>query len=163
MILFNFLFYLANLPVEIWPCVPRSKLWTPTEPGHCINNEEVFVAGGTINVVSDFTILLLPIVEVWRLQMSTRRKIGVSAVFATGLLYVYLPRLFETKGPGLTIIHKWLHLKHHAPRHERRQRQKPRQNLLPIPRRHVDVREPENPFPQHPHPNPTHSHYFFTS
>ena len=88
MILFNFLFYLANLPVEIWPCVPRSKLWTPTEPGHCINNEEVFVAGGTINVVSDFTILLLPIVEVWRLQMSTQRKLGVSAVFATGLLYV---------------------------------------------------------------------------
>ena len=87
-ILFNFLFYLANLPVEIWPCVPRSKLWTPTEPGHCIKNEEVFVAGGTINVVSDFTILLLPIVEVWRLHMSTQRKIGVSAVFATGLLYV---------------------------------------------------------------------------
>ncbi|CAD6591223.1 MAG: hypothetical protein ASARMPREDX12_005038 [Alectoria sarmentosa] len=84
-ILFNFLFYLANLPVEIWPCVPRSKLWTPTEPGHCIKNEEVFVAGGTINVVSDFTILLLPIVEVWRLHMSTQRKIGVSAVFATGL------------------------------------------------------------------------------
>lgn len=88
MILFNFLFYLANLPVEIWPCVPRSKLWMPTEPGHCINNEEVFVAGGTINIVSDFTILLLPIVEVWRLHMSTQRKIGVSAVFATGLLYV---------------------------------------------------------------------------
>lgn len=84
-ILFNFLFYLANLPVEIWPCVPRSKLWTPTEPGHCIKNEEVFVAGGTINVVSDFTILLLPIVEVWRLHMSKERKIGVSAVFATGL------------------------------------------------------------------------------
>ena len=91
-ILFNFLFYLANLPVEIWPCVPRSKLWMPTEPGHCINNEEVFVAGGTINVVSDFTILLLPIVEVWRLQMATQRKIGVSAVFATGLLYVYACR-----------------------------------------------------------------------
>ena len=39
-------------------------------------------------MVSDFTILLLPIVEVWRLQMSKHRKIGVSAVFATGLLYV---------------------------------------------------------------------------
>lgn len=39
-------------------------------------------------MVSDFTILLLPIVEVWRLQMSRQRKIGVSAVFATGLLYV---------------------------------------------------------------------------
>lgn len=39
-------------------------------------------------MVSDFTILLLPIVEVWRLHMSTQRKIGVSAVFATGLLYV---------------------------------------------------------------------------
>ena len=132
----------------------------PTEPGHCINNEEVFVAGGTINVVSDFTILLLPIVEVWRLHMSTRRKIGVSAVFATGLLYVYLPPLYENKGSELTIVHQRLHFKHHAPRHERRQRQKPRQNLLPIPRRHVDVRDPANPFPQFSYPsNRTHSHY----
>ena len=46
-------------------------------------------------MVSDFTILLLPIVEVWRLHMSTQRKIGVSAVFATGLLYVCC--VFESK------------------------------------------------------------------
>ena len=108
----------------------------PTEPGHCINNEEVFVAGGTINVVSDFTILLLPIVEVWRLQMSIQRKIGVSAVFATGLLYV---RCVCERERLKADFPQRLHLKHHAPCHKRCQRPKPRQDLLSIPRRIMDV------------------------
>ncbi len=88
---FNLLFYLANIPIEIWPCIPREKLWSPSLPGHCINDDLVFVSGGIINVVSDFAILLLPIMSIWRLQMPTRRKVGVSAVFATGLLYVSRP------------------------------------------------------------------------
>lgn len=108
----------------------------PTEPGHCIKNEEVFVAGGTINVVSDFTILLLPIVEVWRLHMSTHRKIGVSAVFATGLLYVCCVSERERLRVDL---HQRLHLKHHAPRYKRCQRQNSRQDLLSVSRRIVDV------------------------
>lgn len=83
---FNLLFYIANLPIEIWSCIPREKIWDPLLPGHCINNELVFVAGGIINVISDFTILALPIFSIWHLQMPTQRKVGVSAVFATGLL-----------------------------------------------------------------------------
>ena len=91
LIIFNALFYFANLPIEIWPCVPREKLWMPTKPGHCINNEAVFVAGGSINMVSDFAILAIPIVTVWRLQMSQRKRIGVCAIFACGILYVSPP------------------------------------------------------------------------
>ncbi len=41
-------------------------------------------------MVSDFTILLLPIISISHLQMRLTRKIGVSAVFATGFLYVPL-------------------------------------------------------------------------
>lgn len=84
----NLFFYIANVPIEIWPCIPRKKLWTPSLPGHCLNNERVFVAGGAINVVSDFAILLLPVVLISRLQMPLKKKIGVSAIFATGFLYV---------------------------------------------------------------------------
>lgn len=83
---FNLLFYIANIPIEIWPCIPRRKLWEPQIPGTCLNNERVFIAGGTINVVSDFAILLLPLVSIAKLQMPMRRKIGVSTIFATGFL-----------------------------------------------------------------------------
>ena len=82
----NFLFYLADMLVEIFQCVPRSKIWDPTIPGHCVNVNIVFITTAVVNVISDWSILLLPLGCVWELQMSTRRKLIISAVFATGLL-----------------------------------------------------------------------------
>ena len=46
---------------------------------------------GIFNVVSDFYLLILPIPVVWQLQMPSKRKIGVCAIFMTGILYVVLP------------------------------------------------------------------------
>lgn len=37
-------------------------------PGKCINIEKTFVATGVINVCDDFTILVLPLVWVWKLH-----------------------------------------------------------------------------------------------
>lgn len=45
---------------------------------------------GVVNVVSDFYTLTIPIVAISRLQMSRSRKLGVSAIFLTGALYVFL-------------------------------------------------------------------------
>ena len=47
-----------------------------------------FVVTATINVFSDIVIIVLPLFKVWRLKLPVRRKIGVGAVFATGILYV---------------------------------------------------------------------------
>ena len=88
LIVFYMLFYLANLAITIWPCVPRSRLWMPTEAGHCVNYKAVFIILGTINVVTNSILLILPITQVRRQQMSRRRAIGVSFVFIIGLLYV---------------------------------------------------------------------------
>ena len=88
LMVFFMLFYMANLPVAIWPCVPRSRLWTHTEAGHCINYKTVFITLGTINAVADFVLLILPISQVQWQQMSRRREIGVSSIFMMGLLYV---------------------------------------------------------------------------
>lgn len=87
---FNMLFYLANLPVEIWACVPRRKIWQPTLPGHCLNNDAVLIIGGAVNVVTDWAILFIPLFSIGRLQMPLLKKIGVLAVFATGFLQVIL-------------------------------------------------------------------------
>lgn len=56
--------------------------------GKCLNNDAILVSGGVINVVSDFGILLTPLVLISRLQMPRAKKIGVSAVFTTGFLHV---------------------------------------------------------------------------
>lgn len=87
---FNMLFYLANLPVEIWACVPRRKIWQPTLPGHCLNNDAVLITGGVVNVVTDWATLFIPLFSIGRLQMPLLKKIGVLAVFATGFLQVIL-------------------------------------------------------------------------
>lgn len=89
LIWFNPLFYLANLPAEIWTCVPRNKIWEPAIDGKCLDNDAILVGGGVVNLVSDFGILFIPLVLITRLQMPRAKKIGVSAVFATGFLHVF--------------------------------------------------------------------------
>lgn len=43
---------------------------------------------GAFNVVSDIYLLCLPIAAVSRLQLPTRKKVGIISVFLTGLLWV---------------------------------------------------------------------------
>ena len=82
----NLLFYLAVMLLEIMKCLPRKKVWNPTMQGRCIDLPFAPKAGAVINIISDFSILVLPIGKIWQLQMSPKRKLGVSAVFSTGLL-----------------------------------------------------------------------------
>ena len=44
------------------------------------------IVSGVFNVITDFYVLILPISMVWHLQLSSKRKIGVIAIFLTGLL-----------------------------------------------------------------------------
>ena len=83
---FNVLFYIAVALVTIFQCTPREKIWQPFLPGKCVNFNAILIAGAAINVASDFAILALPIGSVWRLQMALRNKVGISAIFAVGLL-----------------------------------------------------------------------------
>ncbi|KAL9599995.1 MAG: hypothetical protein Q9219_003464 [cf. Caloplaca sp. 3 TL-2023] len=41
---------------------------------------------GFCNILTDFGLLCLPIPMLWKLQMTLKKKIGVGAVFATGIL-----------------------------------------------------------------------------
>lgn len=87
---FNLLFYTVFGLLSVFACLPRRKIWEPSTPGHCVNENLFLVITAAFNIVSDFCILLLPLGKIWRLQMPVRRKVGVSAVFAAGLLYGFL-------------------------------------------------------------------------
>ncbi|RHZ72991.1 hypothetical protein CDV55_108920 [Aspergillus turcosus] len=86
----NLGFYFADTIVKIFECSPRAKIWDKSLKGHCININIPFIVTSSINVASDFLILVLPIVSVWRLQMRNSKKWGTSAIFAAGIFIMRL-------------------------------------------------------------------------
>ena len=82
----NTIFFTISMFLEIFQCVPRAKIWNPLVSGACINISKTFVATAAINVVSDLSILILPIFWVLQLHMPFRRKLGIVAILGTGIL-----------------------------------------------------------------------------
>ena len=82
----NLVFYLADTIVEIFECTLRRKIWLPKTPGKCVSISSLILITAIINVVSDFSILLLPMASIWRLQQEINQKLGITAIFAAGLL-----------------------------------------------------------------------------
>lgn len=83
-----FICYSVSAAFLIAMCKPREKIWNPLMPGHCFSYIANYQATGIINVISDFTILILPVPGLWKLHLPLKRKLGLIAVFATGFLYV---------------------------------------------------------------------------
>ncbi|KAI1367846.1 hypothetical protein F5Y08DRAFT_297148 [Xylaria arbuscula] len=67
-------------------CIPREKLWHPWIQGKCIDRYVLDVFTAFINLAIDLGIFLLPQKIIWKLQMSKKRKIGVSVLFSVGLI-----------------------------------------------------------------------------
>jgi hypothetical protein len=83
----NFVFYTACAFLEIFACQPISKSWDPLiTTGQCLNVYSINIAAAAINTASDISILLLPQHVIWNLHMSVKKKLGVSAIFFTGIL-----------------------------------------------------------------------------
>ena len=82
----NLLYFTAAGLLSIFQCTPRARIWNPFVPGTCVNYRAVNLATAIFNVISDILMLLLPMAWIWRLQMSTSRKLRISAVFAVGVL-----------------------------------------------------------------------------
>lgn len=68
-------------------------------------NPKISVGLGVVGTVTDFYIITIPLTAISGLNMSLARKIGVSTLFATGLLYVFPHTLgFLFRGGKLTLI-----------------------------------------------------------
>lgn len=72
----------------IFICVPVQKIWNPEIPGRCINQVGTWIANAVSTIATDIAILLLPLPQVWKLQLRTSEKIAVSIAFSLGFLYV---------------------------------------------------------------------------
>lgn len=83
----NVLFYGTYTILEIFQCTPREYIWNKLLPrGSCIDDSAINVTVGVINVISDIAILILPQKVIWNLQISTRKRICISLIFAVGIL-----------------------------------------------------------------------------
>ena len=82
--------------IVVFQCHPPSYYWNRNQPGHCLNPEFIIntsIAFGVVSMVTDFTIGILPIFIVWRLQMNKQSKfavVGILAMAAWFVLNLYL-------------------------------------------------------------------------
>lgn len=82
----NVSFYTANVLSVIFQCVPGPTAWNASITGACVDTNINLIVTGTINVLSDVLILLLPLWTIWHLKLPVQKKLSVSAVFAAGIL-----------------------------------------------------------------------------
>ncbi|KAL8737724.1 MAG: hypothetical protein Q9181_001409 [Wetmoreana brouardii] len=81
----NTLFYAIAFFLAIFGCRPRRKIWSPEIPGHCLDSKSLYITSASFNTLSDISMLSILVHMVWSLQMSTKRKIGISGIFGTGV------------------------------------------------------------------------------
>jgi hypothetical protein len=67
-------------------CRPVHKYWDFAVKGTCGNFKIAFFVGGTMNVVTDVIMLLLPLWVLRPLRLPRKQKIGVTLILMTGSL-----------------------------------------------------------------------------
>lgn len=93
-ILANCCFYIGSSIILLVLCVPRSdESWlSPVYAARCRQTTKMGIIQGVFGLLSDLYIFILPLPILWRLQMPLRRKLGITAIFLTGLMYSLPPR-----------------------------------------------------------------------
>ena len=77
----------AALFTNIFQCWPVSYYWNKNQKGHCMSGQvQFFMAMGSLALVEDTVILLIPMPTVWTLKVNRRQKIAVTAILSLGSL-----------------------------------------------------------------------------
>lgn len=95
------LWCVAILVLAGFLCQPITKLWMPEIPGTCLDLVEFYYGIQIPNIVVDLLIVLLPIRETLKLDMSTRLKFGASIMFLFGIMWVTF--VGELDGANITL------------------------------------------------------------
>jgi hypothetical protein len=73
--------------IFIFICVPVQKLWYPDIPGRCVNQVGTWIANAASTILTDLAILILPIPQIWKLQLKKFEKTALTFTFCLGFLY----------------------------------------------------------------------------
>lgn len=81
------LFTTQNVLKNFFLCIPLRKFWSPAISGRCIaDTSAIWIINTILDILTDFSILLLPMPAFKHLNLSRRRKFGIIFVFALGFL-----------------------------------------------------------------------------
>ncbi|KAG8156839.1 hypothetical protein KVR01_013252 [Diaporthe batatas] len=107
----------AYFITTIFQCTPISFLWTKWDlehstSGYCVDIYNFMISGWSILVAADFWVLWLPLSMVAGLQLSMRKKLLASVMFATGIVVtavgiVKLAKVYSathTKNPTYELV-----------------------------------------------------------
>lgn len=107
MIILNTGLYFATIISITFACNPRERTWRRYLPGTCINLNAFNIIIASLHLGFDIVMLLLPQIVIWKLNLARKHKIGISVVFAVGVLYVpsYLLVVINFGKNHLVLIH----------------------------------------------------------
>ncbi|RSL47050.1 hypothetical protein CEP54_013590 [Fusarium duplospermum] len=72
------------LGLVIFQCTPISSLWNRSLENKCLNLTAIGYAGGVFSIVEDIVIFIMPIPELWKLQLGGRKKAALLFMFSIG-------------------------------------------------------------------------------
>lgn len=67
-------------------CIPISKNWFPTEPGHCIDKGAFYAITAAFTILTDIPVIIIPSWMFYGLEMAWKRKVAVIAVLSLGFM-----------------------------------------------------------------------------
>jgi len=81
----NIIWWFTMSVSGVFTCVPVQAYWLTETPGKkCFNLLQYDLGYAIINIALDVFILILPIQEVWKLQVTRPQKIAISFIFLIG-------------------------------------------------------------------------------
>ena len=86
---FNVVYGAVFVFIGIFQCQPISfywKKWSGEAQGSCINVNSLAWSNAAISIMVDFWMLAIPLWQLKGLKMSTKKKLGVAAMFVVGTL-----------------------------------------------------------------------------
>jgi hypothetical protein len=84
-------FAAAQTFAGIFACSPRERSWNRYLDGTCTNEYAVYTSSSALTILSDIIIFVLPQKVIWNLRVSLQKRIGISLIFAVGVMYVAYP------------------------------------------------------------------------
>ncbi len=74
----------------VWQCRPIEAFWDTTiTEAWCFSQTPWWLSFSVLQILLDFALLALPIKEVTKLNMGKLEKLGLSAVFCTGMFVTF--------------------------------------------------------------------------
>lgn len=86
MIVLIALFAIAFNLAVIFQCWPVRRAWDQTRRGKCIRFDLLTYLGSAFSIITDFVIILLPVPQLWSLNLNYSKRIALVLMFAVGSL-----------------------------------------------------------------------------